>query len=581
MYSLNRSGSRRSTNIWPAFVDGLSTLLLVIIFVLMVFVIAQYYLSVALSGRDERLARLDQQIAELSELLALERGVTSELRSTLDGLTREFQASVEVRDALVQELARLEAERDSLEGQLGALRATQAQTEGELAAIIESREGLRLRLMEAERRGDDLNEALAEASATIQADRETIEVQLAEIALLRDLREELDRQVADRERDLRATEALLEESRAALNELEQKLAQQEVLIARQSEELQKREEALSTSQATIAQQAEELEAQAQEIQLSRTTLQRLEELLAAREASLAEQQATLSARVEELRLSEETLERVREELARRDQRIEELESQLAALGDREQAQLNELAALRRARDSLRQRLQEQGSRLAEQEQLSSEAQRRVDLLNRQIAALRRQLAALQVALEASEEREREQEVQIADLGRRLNMALASRVQELARYRSEFFGRLREILGDDNPAIEIVGDRFVFQAEVLFPSGSDRLQPEGCEQIRQLAVLLRDIAERIPDDIDWVLRVDGHTDRRPIATPLFPSNWELSSARAISVVRLLLEEGIPANRLVAAGFGEHQPLDPRPLPEAYDRNRRIELKLTER
>ncbi|NMA96514.1 MAG: OmpA family protein, partial [Phyllobacteriaceae bacterium] len=132
-----------------------------------------------------------------------------------------------------------------------------------------------------------------------------------------------------------------------------------------------------------------------------------------------------------------------------------------------------------------------------------------------------------------------------------------------------------------PDIEIVGDRFVFQAEVLFPSGSDALQPEGRQQIRQLAVLLRDLADRIPDDIDWVLRVDGHTDRRPIATPDFPSNWELSSARAISVVRLLLNEGIPANRLVAAGFGEHQPLDPRNTLDAYDRNRRIELKLTER
>lgn len=304
-------------------------------------------------------------------------------------------------------------------------------------------------------------------------------------------------------------------------------------------------------------------------------------MLAAREATLAEREESLQARAQELALSEQTLERVREQLAERDRRIDELEAQLAALDESNEQRASELETIRAARDALMQRLQERAAQLTQQEQVSEEAQQRVDLLNSQIAALRRQLTSLQAALEASEEREREQEVQIADLGRRLNMALASRVQELARYRSEFFGRLREILGDDNPDIEIVGDRFVFQAEVLFPSGSDALQPEGRQQIRQLAVLLRDLADRIPDDIDWVLRVDGHTDRRPIATPDFPSNWELSSARAISVVRLLLNEGIPANRLVAAGFGEHQPLDPRNTLDAYDRNRRIELKLTER
>jgi chemotaxis protein MotB len=171
-------------------------------------------------------------------------------------------------------------------------------------------------------------------------------------------------------------------------------------------------------------------------------------------------------------------------------------------------------------------------------------------------------------------------VQIADLGRRLNLALASKVEELARYRSEFFGRLREALGD-RADIRIVGDRFVFQSEVLFPSGSADLQPEGQRQLAQLAVTLQDVARRIPAEISWVLQVDGHTDRRPIYTSQFPSNWELSSARAISVVKFLISRGIAPDRLSATGFGEFHPLDVREDEIGFRRNRRIELKLTSR
>jgi chemotaxis protein MotB len=204
----------------------------------------------------------------------------------------------------------------------------------------------------------------------------------------------------------------------------------------------------------------------------------------------------------------------------------------------------------------------------------------VRLLNRQLASLRRRLDDLTGLLEASEALNEAKDAQIVDLGRRLNAALATKVQELARYRSEFFGRLREILGD-NQNIRIVGDRFVFQAEVLFPSGSATLEPEGREQIAQLAGLLRDVAAKIPPDIDWVLRVDGHTDVRPISTFLFPSNWELSAARAVEVVKVLIDEGIPPNRLAAAGFGEYQPIEAGTSEEAFRRNRRIEFKLTER
>jgi chemotaxis protein MotB len=221
-----------------------------------------------------------------------------------------------------------------------------------------------------------------------------------------------------------------------------------------------------------------------------------------------------------------------------------------------------------------------GGQLDEQKRITNEALAKVEILNQQLAALRLQLAALQEALDASEAKDKESQVKIADLGQRLNVALAKKVQELARYRSDFFGKLREVLGA-RADFQVVGDRFVFPADVLFDSGSADLKPEAMPQIDKLADALKQLETQIPLDIAWVLRIDGHTDIKPITNPTFPSNWELSSARAISVVRYLIDQGIPPNRLVAAGFGEFQPLDPGDSDDALRKNRRIELKLTER
>jgi len=219
-------------------------------------------------------------------------------------------------------------------------------------------------------------------------------------------------------------------------------------------------------------------------------------------------------------------------------------------------------------------------KLKAEKNLSSEALARVELLSQQIAALRRQIGILNDALEAAESRDQESKVQIADLGRRLNSALAQRVRELARFRSEFFGRLRRILSNRSD-VSIVGDRFVFQSEVLFPKGATEINPRGSKELDKLATAIKQLEKEIPTDIAWVLRVDGHTDTDPINTPLMKSNWELSAARAIAVVKLLIEKGVPPNRLVAAGFGEFQPIDPSDSDEAKAKNRRIELKLTER
>src|ERR1700720_4997106 len=226
------------------------------------------------------------------------------------------------------------------------------------------------------------------------------------------------------------------------------------------------------------------------------------------------------------------------------------------------------------------RTSELGKALDSEKQVSARALAQIEVLTQQISALRRQLAALEEALDVSEKRDKESQGRIADLGQRLNVALAQRVQELSRYRSEFFGRLRAILGN-RPDIRVVGDRFVFQSEVLFDTGSAAIRPEGKVELDKLAAALTELEKQIPPEIAWVLRIDGHTDVRPISSPQFPSNWELSSARAISVVQYLISRGISPQRLVAAGFGEFQPLDGGTTEEAYRRNRRIELKLTER
>ncbi|HEV2100435.1 MAG TPA: peptidoglycan -binding protein [Stellaceae bacterium] len=245
--------------------------------------------------------------------------------------------------------------------------------------------------------------------------------------------------------------------------------------------------------------------------------------------------------------------------------------------DKLAAQVTELTAT--ANDASL-RAEKATGQLATEKQLSVDALAQVDRLNAQIAALRQQLSAIAAALDISQSKVKTQQDQIADLGKKLNIALASKVEELARYRSEFFGRVREILGD-RPGIRIVGDRFVFQSEVLFAPGSADLSDAAKKELDPIISALKQIAAEIPPDINWVLLVNGHTDHRPINTPQFPSNWELSTARALSVVRYAISQGIPADRLAAAGFADTQPIDTGDTPDAYSRNRRIELKLTER
>jgi chemotaxis protein MotB len=420
----SRNSRRSSIDIWPGFVDALAQLLMVIIFLLLVFTAGQFYLSEALSGRDQALKQLQQQVNELGNLLALERRTSEELRAGAADLSAQLTSSL--------------AERDRLAGQL------------------------------------------RDADTIVSADKEKIELQLREIESLR--------------RDLDALKTVRADLEAKVSALAQQQAAQDL--------------------GALRDRTKELEAR----------------LAAAQERTALAQK----------------------EIDARDIRLRELDSRA------ERA--------------------EQG--LVTEKEISRDALARVDQLNAQLAALREQLSRIAAALEVSEAKVTEQQGQIVELGKRLNLALVSKVEELSRYRSEFFGRLREILGD-RPDIRVVGDRFVFQSEVLFAPGSAELGADAKKELAPVIAALKQISAKIPADINWILRVDGHTDRRPISNPQFASNWELSTARAISVVRFAIEEGIPASRLSAAGFADKQPIDPRSVEDAYRRNRRIELKLTER
>ena len=334
-----------------------------------------------------------------------------------------------------------------------------------------------------------------------------------------------------------------------------------------------RDEALASLGMRISKLAEILS-----LEQAETT--RLEQLLAVRTASLAESQARSGEQQETIR-GQTTL------LAERDLKLGALTDRLSDQIGLVETLQGDIEALTALRDQIRAELEQQiAAREDIRQQLQTESALNLDnlaqiaLLNKQLGEFRQQLAALAGALEIAEQEITDRQIVIEDLGQRLNTALASKARQLQRYRSEFFGRLSEALGQ-YPDIRIEGDRFILPSELLFESGSDQLGAEGRQQVARLARTLNEIAAIIPADIDWILRVDGHTDRRPINSERFESNWELSAARAISLVRQMAENGVPLARMAAAGFAEYHPADPAETAAAYARNRRIELKLTSR
>lgn len=440
MFSSSRR-TRSGTDIWPGYVDVLATLLMLFVFVLTLFMVAQFVLTDALSGRDRALERLETQLSELGESLSMARAE---------------------RDSLAAELDVTLSERDDLRDQL-----SEALTDSE-------------RLMsELEAAGDTMDEQRREL-ASLQQD----------IAFLRELRAELEGEIAE-----------------------------------------------------------------------------MTDTLAARDETLAER--------------DEELEDVRRELGAERDRSMALEAELADEEERTRLAQREIEERETRVRDLQALTEEQRQALEEEQELSEAQIARIDRLNRQVTALREQLRRVAAALELSQEEVAERDVRIEELGRELNLALVDEVRELSRYRSEFFGRLREILGDRDD-IQIVGDRFRFQSELFFDTAEAEIGGEGRDQLDDVARTLLEIAEEIDDnDIPWILQVEGHTDRRQIRTEEFPSNWQLSTARAQSIVDYLIDRGVPPERLSATGFAEFHPVDDGDDAEALSRNRRIEMRITSR
>ena len=530
---------RGGLDAWPGYVDALSTLLMVIIFVLLVFVLAQGSLSVLLSSRDQALDRLNRQVSELGELLGLERGQSEELRAALARSAEELRATAAAREAVLRNLTALRDERDRLASDRDTTRGDRDRLAARIADLEASARGGAARMAELEAR---LAEALGRAEAAGTDTARTT------------------RTLTDAQRQLAAERAALDALRRDLGaEREARTARERDLAASQAQG-----QALTRDIAAARGEAQTLAA----------------ELAAARQALAAAQRDIAALRQEAARL-DRTVQADRATIEMRLSEIARLNEQLRALQAlRDQLERQAAAALARAG-------QEEGARRAAEAQagesarLSESARAQVALLTREMEALRAEIRRLAGALDLAEAEGRDRDAQITLLGQRLNAALAARVEELQAYRSDFFGRIRRVLGD-RPEVRIVGDRFVFQSEVLFPIGSADLSPGGQQQLRELARLLADLTRQIPPDIAWMLRVDGHADRTPVlGRGRFASNWELSAARALAVAQLLIAEGLPANRVAATAFGDTQPLDDRDVPEAYARNRRIELRLTDR
>ena len=255
--------------------------------------------------------------------------------------------------------------------------------------------------------------------------------------------------------------------------------------------------------------------------------------------------------------------------------------------DAEKAALADLQARSLARTkAFEEQLNQTSQRLAAQTQSLSQQTRRADTASAEVArlttameSLRSELSRLRALLAEREKQAEEDKIAIANLGKALNSALANKVQELRRFRSEFFGRLRDVL-EGRSDVKIVGDRFVFQSEVLFAPGQASIGEEGQKQLAQIAAALTEIIREIPDDIPWILQIDGHTDDVPVSG-VYADNWDLSTERALSVVRFMIREGVPASRLSASGYGEFQPIATGNSVEDRQKNRRIELKLTQR
>ena len=548
---------------WPGYVDALSTLLMVIIFVLLVFVLAQGFLSATLSGRNQALESARRELTELRNALSLEQTRAVELQGSVTRLQTELDGSAAARASLAQQLATLRDRAASLVQDRDRLTGSVADATLAFQAAVVASDRLQAQLVEAVGKLEaNAREtaALLERLATAEQQLDASNRRIAELGPLQGQLAIATARAEAAQRDTAAVEsrltAELTAARATLEALQRQIAELTPLRDRLAE---------TSRRADLS--ARDLDAAKAE--LART----LTELAAARQRQ-EEMRRQMEALDRTVKADKETIEAKLADLAR----LTEQARALTALRDELERQARELLA--RANQERDRRVTAETA-LAEQTRLGESARAEVALLNRQIDELRAQLSAIARGLELEKQTGREKDTAIADLGQKLNAALVNKVEELQQYRSEFFGRLRTLL-QNRSGIQVVGDRFVFQSEVLFPVGSAELTQAGVAQMTPLAITIKEIAAEIPADVRWLLRVDGHTDPVPVNRGgYFASNWELSAARAITVVKLLISFGVPADRLAATGFGEFQPFGPGDTLDAYARSRRIELRLTDR
>ena len=522
-----RSRPLESTNIWPGFVDILATLLIVIIFILMVFTVSQIYLSDAISGRDKALQDLRLQIDELTKILLIESSEKQRALKDLDLSQEKLESELLKTEELQKEIVENKSTILSKSNEITNLASQIQLLLDELrivAKALEVYEGQKIESLETKGLGERINKALA-----------------LRIAELDKLNKELSISRNEITKQLNIVEKLNFE-----------LSQKETALQEQVEQYQK-----------------------------------LTKDLIAINESLGLEDANLSQQLQAIKLKNDELFQLNQNLIEKENVIFDLRNKILELNNvlsiNEETQISQekqIIELSRGIEILKTEKQVSSSEVVEAQQMAQSALDQVGSLSNEIDVLNNELALLNNALESSERELLIKELKIEVLGERLNKALTAKVFELQKYRSEFFGRLQNILGNRSD-IKIVGDRFIFESELLFDSGSATLQNEGKEKLKQIGETLMETTSEIPSDIDWIVQVEGHTDKNPINTPQFPSNWELSTARANIVLKLLLNLGFPPNRLSAAGYGEFYPIAIGNTQKDYKQNRRIELKLTSR
>lgn len=616
-YRLNETN-----NIWPGFVDVLATLLIVIIFVLMIFTVSQIYLSDAISGRDKALENLRSQINELSKILVIEKKekqqVLTSLEQTQDQLAQtesDLRTQEMYSQGLQSDIAKKESELFIQDQNILALSDQIKELLVELrivAKALETYEGAEIASLNTEGLGERINKALATRIDQLnQLNEDLDEVNIALAQSETNLQNKInDLDIANTELALNKTE--LENKIEELNNLNSNLmsineslglgdadlVEQLAAIQKKNDELVSLNALLQDSQKETEQALKIIEQVNEELVLKDEALQEqivqyqeiTKDLLAIND-SLGLEDASLIEQLEAIRSKNEKLAELNLNLVEKDNaifslrgKILELNNILALSEEKQLTQQSQIAELSQSLNLLKEEkttIQEESTAsIKEMEMRSTETLKQVAFLTEEIDALKNEITLLNAALEYSEQTLLTKELKIEVLGERLNKALTSKVFELQKYRSEFFGKLQLILGDRKD-IKIVGDRFIFESELLFDSASANLQSAGTEKLKQIGLTLMDTTQDIPADIDWIIQVEGHTDKRSIKTVQYPSNWELSTARANSVLKLLLDLGFAPHRLSAAGYGEFYPLSDGDSDEDLQQNRRIELKLTSR